>query len=49
MWLLSVLAFTYRVIIGRYIIAPGYGRIKIDGSNGYGKTYLEQNKLYCRH
>ena len=37
MWILSVLEFTYRVTIYRRINAPGYGRIKIYGINGYYK------------
>ena len=38
MWLLSVLAFTYIVIIDRCINAPGNGRSKLYGINGYNQT-----------
>ena len=38
MWILYVLTFTHRVIIGRFINAPGNGRIKIDGINGSENT-----------
>ena len=43
MWLLSVLELLYIMILNRYINAPGYGRIKIDGINLSNKTYLKQN------
>ena len=43
MWLLSVLAFTYIVIIYRCVNYTGHGRSKIDVINGYVKTYLKQN------
>ena len=42
MWILSVLVFTYRVIIYRYIYDPFRGRSQIDVINGYEKTYLRQ-------
>ena len=42
MYLLSVLVFTYVVIIYRCINAPGKGRIKIYGINGYDNIYLRQ-------
>ena len=38
MWLLSVLSFTHRVIIDRFINDTGHGRRKIDGINGAKKT-----------
>ena len=38
-WLLSVLEFTYRVIIDRCINVPGHGKIKIYGINICNKTY----------
>ena len=42
MWLLSVLEFTHRVIIGRCINDPGCGKSKIDGINVSNKIYLKQ-------
>ena len=42
MWLLYALKFTYRVIIDRCIIDPGYGRIKIDVINVPKNTYLSE-------
>ena len=41
MCLLSVLTFTYRVIIDGWINAPGHGISKIGGINGSDKTYLK--------
>ena len=40
MWLLYVLLFTYRVIIDRFINAPGNFRNKMNGNNGSNKTYF---------
>ena len=40
LWILSVLSFTYKVVIYRYINAPGHGRRKTDGINGSDKLYL---------
>ena len=34
MWVLSVLEFTHRVIIYRFVDAPGHGGSKIYGING---------------
>ena len=42
MWLLSVLNFTYRVIIYILTNAPGNGISKIDGINGYDNTYFKK-------
>ena len=42
MQILSVLAFTYRVIIDRCINYPVHVRRKIDGINGSYKLYLRQ-------
>ena len=42
LWILSMLVFTYRVIIYRYINAPGDGRRKIDGINESDKSYSRQ-------
>ena len=44
MWILSILVFTHRVIIDRYINSPGRDRIKIDCINGSDKTCFK-NKL----
>ena len=41
-WILSVLAFTHRVIIDRCINTTGHGRIKIGGITGDDMTYLKQ-------
>ena len=43
MWLLSVLEFTYRVIIDIFINDTNNGRIKIDGINGSDNKNLKQN------
>ena len=42
MWILSLLEFTYRVIIYILINYPGHERRKIYGINGYEKSYLRQ-------
>ena len=42
-WLLSVLEFTYRVIIYTRINAPDHGRSKIDGINESYNTYFYKN------
>ena len=39
MWIWSVLAFKYTVIIYIWINAPGHGRRRIYSINGYDKTY----------
>ena len=49
MWILSVLEFTHRVIIDRWIDAPGHARSKIDGINGDEKKYLKRKNVHCRH
>ena len=41
-WLLSVLAFTYMVIIDRFISSPGNGRIKLYGIIGSDKSYYDK-------
>ena len=38
MWLLSILAFTSRLIIDRWVNHPGHGRIKRYGINGSDKS-----------
>ena len=48
MWILFLLVFTHRVIIDICNNAPGRGRIKIHGINGYYKTYLKQ-KVHDGH
>ena len=40
-----MLTFTYRVIIDRFIKAPGRCIIKIYGINGYAKSYFRQKML----
>ena len=42
MWLLSVLGFTYGVIIDSFMISNGHDRRKIDGINEFDKSYLIQ-------
>ena len=42
MWILSVLSFTYRVIIDKYNNSTGPGRSKMYGMNGSDKSYLRQ-------
>ena len=42
-WLFCVLAFTYRVIIDRFINSPGRGGSKTYGNNLSEKSYLRQN------
>ena len=46
LWLLSVLSFTYRVVIYRNIDYFGNGIRKIDGINRSEKSYLRQ-KCAC--
>ena len=43
MWLLYVLEFTHRVIIYRYINAPGHSIRKMFTINGAGKKHLKTN------
>ena len=45
MWLLSVLAFIYRLIMDRFINAQVRGRNKIDCITRSDKTYLKQKCL----
>ena len=45
MWILSVLVFTYRLIIDRCINYPFHGRIKIDVINGSGRSYLRKIRM----
>ena len=45
MCLLSVLGFTYILIIDRWINYTGHERRNIDDINGYDKSYLGQ-KVY---
>ena len=42
MWILSVLEFTYIVIIDRCTNATDNGRSKVEGVNGSDKTYFKQ-------
>ena len=41
MWILSVLAFTYRVIIDIFVNSPGRGRRNIYSINGSNKTHFK--------
>ena len=49
-WLLSVLKFTYRVIIYIFINNLSHRRSKIDGINGSDKTHLKTyvHDRHCR-
>ena len=42
MYILSVLEFTYRVIIDRCINHPGHGRFKLDSTHGSENSHLRR-------
>ena len=42
MWPISILEFTYIVIIYRWINATDHGTRKMDGINGFNQKYLKQ-------
>ena len=49
MWLLSILEYTHRVIIDRFINASVHGKRKIYVINGSKNIYLKQKNVHDRH